>query len=115
MPDQPCEEVAYEAPSAQERQAMDRGQTVSPLSEQARQQIREAQERRENYESRVEERREQTRRETALHLAVTWTANADEVPLGAVFGIADLMVQYVETGKKPTETEFARAVKPFRR
>lgn len=119
----------YEPPSAEERQAMDHGETMPgvsvihglplrderPLSDAAIKRIEAAQTRREQHEIRVEKRREETRRETALHLAVQWTATAEEVPLGAVFGISDLMIRYIETGKKPTETEFDRAVKPFRK
>lgn len=97
------EEIAYESPSPAERRQMEADE-----KEQAFQRLAER-------EAARQQRGEQTIRTTALHLAVEWTATADEVPLGAVFGIADLMIQYIETGKKPTETEFARAVKPYRR
>lgn len=97
------EEIAYESPSLAERRQME-----EDAKEQAFQRLADR-------EAARQQRGEQTHRTTALHLAVEWTATADEVPLGAVFGIADLMVQYIETGKKPTEAEFLRAVKPYRR
>jgi hypothetical protein len=98
------EQYEYEAPSEQEKQ-----QLVIPPERESRY------ERETRLKADREQREAEIKRTTALSLAVAWTATADEVPLGAVFGIADLMGQYIGTGKKPTETEFARAVKPYRR
>lgn len=121
----PDEQIEYESPSTEERRAMDHGETMPgvsvihaprlelddgplPPKEEAMRRLAER-------EVRQKQREDETLRTTSLHLAVEWTATADEVPLGAVFGIADLMAQYIQTGKKPTEHEFSRAVKPYRR
>ncbi len=55
----------------------------------------------------------ETKRTTALHLAVEWTAVNGRVTVDTpahLFGLADLMIQYIETGKKPTRDEARRAM-----
>lgn len=116
--------ASYEPPTAEEREQMqaprvevddeDRLFTAEELRERV-QRVVDARDRIDEREKQAEIRRQQTRRETGLHLAVQWTAHAPGVSKpGTLFGVADLMVQYIETGRKPTETEVKRAWKPYR-
>lgn len=100
--------LAYESPTPEERLTMrapeDRQGRIQALGQ--------------KYADRQRaQRNEEITRTTALSLAVQWTAtSAEQVEeIGSVFGIADLMIEYIRTGRKPTRTQAERAQKPFRR
>jgi hypothetical protein len=95
------DQYEYEAPSADERESLTVPQDVESRAD-----------RKVRMETERVRREAQIQRTTALHLAVEWTASADEVAFPSLLGLADLMLRYIETGAKPTLDEFNSAVRP---
>lgn len=100
------EKIEYESPAFEERKRMEEAERLHLTPDEL---------------ARMEQADTEFHRLECLRLAVAWTAPAagntriSPEDVGPLFGLANLMSDYIRTGKKPTQTQAVNAFKHFRR